>query len=88
VVSSAVKTLRATGIEVDEVELDFKAGHDTLAGLWVRVISVHYAAIARHWKDEGIDLLGASSISADDARRTEDFCGRSRARRCVANRSL
>jgi Asp-tRNA(Asn)/Glu-tRNA(Gln) amidotransferase A subunit family amidase len=58
VVSSAVETLRATGIEVDEVELDFKAGHDTLAGLWVRVISVHYAAIARHWKDDGIDLLG------------------------------
>ena len=58
VVSSAVETLRATRIEVDEVELDFKAGHDTLAGLWVRVISVHYAAIARHWKDDGIDLLG------------------------------
>lgn len=58
VVSSAVETLRATGIEVDEVELDFKAGHDTLASLWVRVISVHYAAIGRHWKDDGIDLLG------------------------------
>ena len=63
------------------MELDFKAGHDTLAGLWVRVISVHYAAIARHWKDDGIDLLGDhgskldSSVSADDDRRTEDFRG-------------
>jgi len=25
----------------------------------VRTISVHYAAIARHLKNEGIDLLGA-----------------------------
>jgi Asp-tRNA(Asn)/Glu-tRNA(Gln) amidotransferase A subunit family amidase len=58
VVRSAVETLRATGVEVDEVELDFKAGHDALARLWVRVISVHYAAIAHHWKAEGIDLLG------------------------------
>jgi Asp-tRNA(Asn)/Glu-tRNA(Gln) amidotransferase A subunit family amidase len=57
-VRSAVETLRATGVEVDEVELDFKAGHDALAHLWVRAISVHYAAIAHHWKAEGIDLLG------------------------------
>jgi Asp-tRNA(Asn)/Glu-tRNA(Gln) amidotransferase A subunit family amidase len=58
VVSSAVESLRATGIDVDEVELDFKTGHDELARLWVRVIAVHYAAIARHWKEDGIDLLG------------------------------
>jgi Asp-tRNA(Asn)/Glu-tRNA(Gln) amidotransferase A subunit family amidase len=57
-VSSAVESLRATGIDVDEVELDFKTGHDELARLWVRVIAVHYAAIARHWKEDGIDLLG------------------------------
>jgi amidase/aspartyl-tRNA(Asn)/glutamyl-tRNA(Gln) amidotransferase subunit A len=24
----------------------------------VRIILVHYGAIARHWKEEGIDLLG------------------------------
>jgi Asp-tRNA(Asn)/Glu-tRNA(Gln) amidotransferase A subunit family amidase len=37
---------------------DFKADHDALARLWVRIISIHYAAIAHHWKLEGIDLLG------------------------------
>jgi Asp-tRNA(Asn)/Glu-tRNA(Gln) amidotransferase A subunit family amidase len=58
VVRSAVEALRATGIEIDEVELDFNAGHDALARLWVRLVSVHYAAIAHHWKEEGIDLLG------------------------------
>ena len=40
------------------MEPDFRADHDTLARLWVRLISVHYGAIARHWKQEGIDLLG------------------------------
>jgi len=30
----------------------------TRSRLWVRIISVHYAAIARHWKQEGLDLLG------------------------------
>ena len=58
VVKSAVDVLARSGIEVDEVELDFGADHDTLARLWVRVISVHYGAIARHWKQEGVDLLG------------------------------
>ena len=58
VVGSAVEALRASGIEVDEVTLDFKADHDALARLWVRIISIHYAAIAHHWKQEGIDLLG------------------------------
>ena len=58
VVRSAVETLRGTGIEIDEVELDFKTGHDELARFWVRVISVHYVAIAHHWKAEGTDLLG------------------------------
>jgi amidase/aspartyl-tRNA(Asn)/glutamyl-tRNA(Gln) amidotransferase subunit A len=58
VVRSAVEALRARGAEIDEVELDFRADHDTLAHLWVRIISVHYAAIAYHWKQGGIDLLG------------------------------
>jgi amidase/aspartyl-tRNA(Asn)/glutamyl-tRNA(Gln) amidotransferase subunit A len=58
VVRRAVEALRHTCIEVDEVEPDFKADHDTLARLWVRLISVHYAAIARHWKQAGVDLLG------------------------------
>jgi amidase/aspartyl-tRNA(Asn)/glutamyl-tRNA(Gln) amidotransferase subunit A len=58
VVTSAVEALRNSGVEIDEVEPDFKADHDTLAHLWVRIISVHYAAIAVHWKQDGIDLLG------------------------------
>ncbi|HTJ59269.1 MAG TPA: amidase family protein [Devosiaceae bacterium] len=58
VVRDAVDALRASGVEVDEVELDFKADHNTLAHLWVRTIAVHYAAIAVHWKQDGIDLLG------------------------------
>jgi amidase/aspartyl-tRNA(Asn)/glutamyl-tRNA(Gln) amidotransferase subunit A len=45
-------------VAVDEVELDLRADHDVLAHLWVRIISVHYAAIAHHWKQEGIDLVG------------------------------
>lgn len=58
VVRRAVDALRRDLIEVDEVEPDFRADHDTLARLWVRLISVHYGAIARHWKQEGVDLLG------------------------------
>jgi len=58
VVRRAVEALRRSGVEVNEVELDFKADHDTLARLWVRLISVHYGAIARHWKQDGVDLLG------------------------------
>ena len=58
VVATAVDVMRRHGIEVDEVELDFKADHKELAALWVRTISVHYAAIAMYWKQEGIDLMG------------------------------
>ncbi len=58
VVRAAVDALKDSGVEVDEVEPDFKADHNDLAHLWVRIISVHYAAIAAHWKQEGIDLLG------------------------------
>ena len=58
VVLGAVEALRNSGVEIDEVEPDFKADHDTLAHLWLRIISVHYAAIAVHWKQDGIDLLG------------------------------
>ena len=58
VVRQAVEVLRRGQIEVDEVEPDFRADHDALARLWVRLISVHYAAIARHWKQDGVDLLG------------------------------
>ncbi len=58
VVRRAVEILRNGGVEVDEVEPNFGADHDTLARLWVRLISVHYGAIARHWQQEGIDLLG------------------------------
>jgi Asp-tRNA(Asn)/Glu-tRNA(Gln) amidotransferase A subunit family amidase len=61
VVKSAVEVLARSGVQVDEVKLDFGADHDTLARLWVRVISVHYGAIARHWKQEGVDLLGEHS---------------------------
>jgi Asp-tRNA(Asn)/Glu-tRNA(Gln) amidotransferase A subunit family amidase len=61
VVKSAVEVLARSGVEVDEVKLDLGADHDTLARLWVRIISVHYAAIARHWKQEGVDLLGEHS---------------------------
>ena len=38
--------------------MDLGTDYDTLARLWVRTISVHYGAIARHWKEEGVDLLG------------------------------
>jgi amidase/aspartyl-tRNA(Asn)/glutamyl-tRNA(Gln) amidotransferase subunit A len=58
VVQRAVSALQRAGVEVDEVELDFGADHDTLARLWVRLIAVHYAAIARHWKRDRVDLLG------------------------------
>ncbi|MDB5526270.1 MAG: glutamyl-tRNA amidotransferase [Rhizobium sp.] len=58
VVRQAVEALKASGVEVDEVEPDFKADHNELAHLWVRIIAVHYGAIAAHWKQEGIDLLG------------------------------
>ena len=58
VVRLAVEALRRSRFEVDQLEPDFEADHDTLARLWVRLISVHYAAIARHWKQEGVDLLG------------------------------
>ena len=58
VVDAAVAALRDGGATINEVELDFRADHDVLAHLWVRIISVHYAAIAHHWKQEGIDLLG------------------------------
>ena len=58
VIADAVETMRQNGIAVDEVELDFKADHKELAALWVRTISIHYAAIAVHWKREGIDLMG------------------------------
>ena len=61
VVKSAVEALARSGVQVDEVKLDFGSGHDSLARLWVRLISVHYGAIARHWKQEGIDLLGEHS---------------------------
>ena len=61
VVRLAVETLVRSGVAVDEVEPDFKADHDALARLWVRLISVHYGAIARHWKHEGVDLLGEHS---------------------------
>jgi amidase/aspartyl-tRNA(Asn)/glutamyl-tRNA(Gln) amidotransferase subunit A len=61
VVRLAVETLERSGAKVDEMEPDFKADHDALARLWVRLISVHYGAIARHWKREGVDLLGKHS---------------------------
>lgn len=58
VVKDAVAALAGEGAAIDEVTLDFGASHDALAHLWVRIISVHYGAIAHHWKKEGIDLLG------------------------------
>ena len=58
VVRSATEALARNGVKVDEVKLDFGTDYDTLARLWVRTISVHYGAIARHWKEEGLDLLG------------------------------
>jgi amidase/aspartyl-tRNA(Asn)/glutamyl-tRNA(Gln) amidotransferase subunit A len=57
VVKSAVEALGRNGLEIDEVKLNLGADHDALARLWVRIISVHYGAIARHWKQEGVDLL-------------------------------
>ena len=58
VVRSVVEALPGEGVEIEEAEPDFKADYDTLGRLWVRIIGVHYAAIAEHWKREGIDLLG------------------------------
>ena len=57
------------------------ADHDMLARLWVRIISVHYGAIARHWKQEGVDLLGEHRedhfpVSSDADRRRENSGGR------------
>ena len=51
VVRSATEALARSGVKIDEVKLDFGTDYDTLAHLWVRIISVHYCAIARHWKE-------------------------------------
>lgn len=58
VVRDAVSCIQAHGLAVDSVELDMGADHNELAALWVRIIAIHYAAIAVHWKSDGIDLLG------------------------------
>ncbi|HEV7718260.1 MAG TPA: amidase family protein [Arsenicitalea sp.] len=58
VIHDAVGAMRANGLDIEEAELDFKADHMVLADLWVRTIAIHYAAIAVHWKAQGIDLLG------------------------------
>lgn len=58
VVKLAVEALARSGVEIDEVKLNLGADYETLARLWIRIISVHYGAIARHWKQEGLDLLG------------------------------
>jgi amidase/aspartyl-tRNA(Asn)/glutamyl-tRNA(Gln) amidotransferase subunit A len=58
VVANAVDAISGHGTPVDLVELDFKVSHQELAAVWVRQISVHYAAIAEHLKRDGLDLLG------------------------------
>jgi amidase/aspartyl-tRNA(Asn)/glutamyl-tRNA(Gln) amidotransferase subunit A len=58
VVRSAVEALAAAGATIEEAEPDFGTDTHSLAHLWVRIIAVHYAAIAHHWKADGIDLLG------------------------------
>src|SRR5690606_38853600 len=62
VVRDAVEDMRRHGLEVVERELAMKPHHSVLADLWVRTIAVHYAAIARHWKGEGTDLLADPSL--------------------------
>lgn len=62
VVREAVENMREHGVEIVERELEMKPHHSVLADLWVRTIAVHYAAIARHWKDEGTDLLADPSL--------------------------
>jgi Asp-tRNA(Asn)/Glu-tRNA(Gln) amidotransferase A subunit family amidase len=59
VIKDAATTIAAHGVAVDEIELAMRSHHSELAALWVRTISVHYRAIAEHWKAEGIDLMGA-----------------------------
>ncbi|MDQ0467248.1 amidase [Labrys wisconsinensis] len=59
VVRRAADAIAAGGMAVDEVEPAIRPHHGELAALWVRTISVHYGAIAHHWKAEGLDLLGA-----------------------------
>jgi Asp-tRNA(Asn)/Glu-tRNA(Gln) amidotransferase A subunit family amidase len=58
VVRNAVAGISAGGMAVDEVEVAMVPHHSELAALWIRTISVHYGAIAEHWKREGLDLLG------------------------------
>lgn len=58
VVADAVGAMRRHGLAIDEREVDFRVDHYDLAALWVRTIAIHYAAIATHWKAEGIDLVG------------------------------
>ena len=74
---AAVAAMRGQGLAVDERELDFKADHAELAALWVRTIAVHYAAIARHWQAEGIDLVGdhAEVLTPQFLRMLTDFNG-------------
>jgi Asp-tRNA(Asn)/Glu-tRNA(Gln) amidotransferase A subunit family amidase len=67
VIRRAAAAIGECGMKVDEVELALKPHHSELAALWVRTISVHYGAIAEHWKADGIDLLGqhADELSPD-----------------------
>ncbi|MCX5515790.1 amidase [Kaistia algarum] len=67
VVRNAVSALSGKDVEVEEIELKLKPDHNELAALWVRTIAIHYAAIAVHWKADGIDLLGdlADKLSPD-----------------------
>jgi amidase/aspartyl-tRNA(Asn)/glutamyl-tRNA(Gln) amidotransferase subunit A len=58
VIETAVQTMRREGLRVDERELDFSVDHYELSLLWVRTIAIHYAAIAAHWKQQGMDLVG------------------------------
>lgn len=58
VIGNAVDAISGHGTPVDLVELDLGVSHQELAPVWVRLISVHYGAIAEHRKRQGLDLLG------------------------------
>ena len=72
-IDKAAAEMQAHGVAVDQVELPLKVDHKDLAMVWIRQITVHYGAIAEHWKLDGIDLLGshADALTPDFRRMLE-----------------
>ncbi len=58
VVAEAARAIDDGNVRVEEVVMQNMPDQALLGPLWVRIIGIHYAAIAAHWKEEGTDLTG------------------------------